>query len=308
VPRQTLARWVIGTAKALIPVYNLLQDELLQSSILHMDETVIQVLKEENKASTSNSYMWVRVGGTYDKAVVLYDYDPSRSAQVPLRLLEGFSGYLMTDGYEGYNAVVRAGGIEHLVCWAHARRGFVQALKVQEGKRGRADQALALIGQLYRIEREVKGASATDRLSARQSRSLPVLAQLRMWLDQTRPAVTPGLVLGRALAYLDKYWGKLVRYTEHGSLPIDNNACENAIRPFVLGRKSWLFSDTPAGAHASARIYSLVETAKANGLEPYTWLRRTLRLLPAASTSNDYEALLPWNMNPIDLTAEICAG
>lgn len=133
---------------------------------------------------------------------------------------------------------------------------------------------------------------------------MPVLTELRAWLDKTRPLVVPGLALGRALAYLDKYWDKLTRYTERGDLPIDNNRCENALRPFVVGRKNWLFSDTPAGAQASALIYSLVETAKANGREPYTWLRKVLRELPLARTVDDYEALLPWNLHPETLALE----
>jgi len=232
-------------------------------------------------------------------------YDTSRSGQVPLRLLEGWRGYLMTDGYDGYNALARTEGVEHLACWAHARRGFVEAAKVQaKGKRGRADQAIEQIGQLYRIEREVRQATDADRYAARQARSLPVLQALRQWLDKALPAVAPQTALGRALAYLDKYWSRLCRYTERGDLPLDNNRCEGAIRPFVVGRKNWLFSDTPAGAHASALIYSLVQTAKANGLEPYTWLRRVMRQLPTARTAEDYDALLPWNMHVTDLATE----
>ena len=298
VPRQTLARWVIGTARALQPIHNLLRDHLLASAVIHMDETTVQVLKEAGKSAESKSYMWVQTGGPPERPVVIYDYDASRSGQVPLRLLEGWQGHLMTDGYEGYNAVGRGDGVEHLVCWAHARRGFVEAAKVQgKGKRGRADEAIALIGKLYRIERECQSGADAQRLAARQAHSLPVLVQLRAWLDKTRPQVVPSLALGKALAYLDKYWSKLTRYVERGDLPIDNNRCENAIRPFVVGRKNWLFSNTPAGAHASALIYSLVETAKANGREPYTWLRTVLRELPRASTVEDYEALLPWNLD-----------
>lgn len=303
VPRQTLARWVIGTAHALQPIHNLLRDHLLASPLIHMDETRVQVLKEPGKSAGSNSYMWVQTGGPPDRPVVLYDYDSSRSGQVPLRILEGWRGYLMTDGYEGYNAVGRSDGVEHMVCWAHARRGFVDAIKVQ-GKHSRADEALALISKLYRIEREHKDATNPQRYAARQAHSLAVLIELRTWLDKIRPQVVPSLALGRALVYLDKYWDKLVRYTERGDLPIDNNRCENAIRPFVVGRKGWLFSDTPAGAHASALIYSLVQTARANGREPYTWLRRVLRELPKARTVDEYEALLPWNLHPQTLAME----
>lgn len=224
VPRQTLARWVIGGARALQPLHNLLRDHLLAALVIHMDETPLQVLKEPGKAATSSSYMWVQTGGPPGRPVVLYDYDASRSGQVPLRLLEGWRGYLMTDGYEGYGAIARTPGVEHLACWAHARRGFVEAAKVQaKGKHGRADEAIELIARLYRIERDVKEASEAQRHAARQAYSLPALAKLRTWLDKTRPGVPPSLALGKALAYLDKYWHRLIRYTERGDLPIDNN-------------------------------------------------------------------------------------
>lgn len=305
VPRQTLARWVIGSSGVLQPLHNLMRDVLLDGSLIHMDETVVQVLKEKDKSPTSNSYMWVQTGGPPDKPVVLYDYDPSRSASVPTALLEGFKGYLMTDGYDGYNEVARTDGIERLACWAHVRRRFVEATRVQpNGKRGRADEAVSLIGKLYRIEREYKDAKSQERLFARKNQSVPVLAELHAWMITNTPLVTPKSALGSALAYMGNLWSKLVRYTERGDLPIDNNRCENAIRPFVIGRKAWLFSDTPAGARASAVIYSLVQTAKANGLEPYTWLRRVLRDLPAAKSVEDVEALLPWNLRLTDLVGK----
>ena len=297
VPRQTLARWVIGSAGVLQPLHNLMRDVLLDSALIHMDETVVQVLKEKDKSPTSNSYMWVQTGGPPDKSVVLYDYDASRSAKVPTRLLEGYKGYLMTDGYDGYNAIACTPGIERLACWAHVRRRFVDAVRVQpKGKRGRADEAVALIGKLYGLEREYKDAKLEDRHAARQSSSVSILAELHAWMFKTLPLVTPKSALGTALAYMGNLWPQLTRYTERGDLPIDNNRCENAIRPFVIGRKAWLFSDTPAGAHASAVIYSLVQTAKANGVEPYAWLRRVLRDLPAAQTVEAVEALLPWNL------------
>lgn len=305
VPRQTLARWVIGSAGVLQPLHNLMRDVLLDGSLIHMDETVVQVLKEKDKAPTTNSYMWVQTGGPPDKPVVLYDYDPSRSASVPTALLEGFKGYLMTDGYDGYNEVARTDGIERLACWAHVRRRFVEATRVQpKGKRGRADEAVSLIGKLYRIEREHKEATPEVRYLARQSSSAPVLAELHAWMLKQTPLVIPKSALGTALAYMGNLWPQLTRYTERGDLPIDNNRCENAIRPFVIGRKAWLFSDTPAGARSSAVIYSLVQTCKANGLEPYTWLRRVLRDLPAAKSADAVEALLPWNLRATDLVGE----
>ncbi|MES3022005.1 MAG: IS66 family transposase [Pseudomonadota bacterium] len=300
VPRQTLARWVIGAAAVLQPVLNLLRDILLDGALIHMDETVVQVLKEPGKAPTSNSYMWVQTGGPPSQPVILYDYDPSRSSEVPSRLLEGFRGYLMTDGYEAYNAVARGEHVEHLVCWAHARRRFVEAARVQpKGKRGKADEAIDLIGKLYGIERTWRDGDDAQRWHARQQHNVPLLAKLRAWLDVTLPTVPSKNKLGEALNYMHKYWPKLARYVERGDLPIDNNRCENAIRPFVVGRKGWLFADTTAGAHASAVIYSLVQTAKANGTEPYQWLCQVLRDLPAASTVEQVEALLPWNINAI---------
>jgi transposase len=298
--RQTLARWVIQCGEHLQPLLNLLREHLLASPVIHCDETRVQVLKEAGREPSSQSWMWVQTGGPPDRPVVLFDYTTSRAQEVPLRLLEGFKGYLMTDDYAGYNALAARPGIERLACLAHARRKFVEAQKVQpKGKTGRADVALNLINRLYAIERELKDASDEQRYRGRQQHSLPVLEQLKAWLDKTQPQVTTQNALGKAVNYLASNWGRLVRYVEAGYLPIDNNRAENAIRPFVIGRKNWLFSDTPKGATASAQLYSLVETAKANGQEPYMWLRHVLERLPQARSVEDYEALLPWNCKPV---------
>lgn len=309
VPRQSLARAVIQTAHALQPLHNLARDTLREGDVLHMDETTVQVLKEVGKPATSTSYMWVQRGGPPGRPVIVFDYAPSRSGHVPLRLLEGWHGYLMTDGYEGYAAVARTEGIKHLACAAHARRKFVEAKRAQpRNKSGRADQALAFFAKLYRIEHEMRDASDEDRWHARQAHSRPVLEEMYQWLTRTLPEVPPKSKLGMALAYLAKIWPKLVRYTERGDLPIDNNPCENAIRPFVVGRKGWLFADTPAGAHASAVIYSLIETAKANGREPHAWLRYALERLPFATNVAGFEALLPWNTHNQDLAMNLAAS
>lgn len=298
--RQTLARWVIQSSEHLQPLVNLMRDRLLASPLIHCDETRLQVLKEPDRDPTSQSWMWVQTGGPPDHPVVLFDYTSSRAQDVPLRLLEGYQGYLMTDDYAGYNAVANQPGIERLGCWAHARRKFIEAQKAQpKGKTGRADMALNLINKLYGIEREGKVVSDEQRLLLRQQKSNPVLTQLKAWLDKTHGLVTPQSALGKAIGYLANNWSKLIRYTEAGHLPIDNNPAERAIRPFVIGRKNWLFSDTVKGAHASALIYSLVETAKANGQEPYAWLRYVLERLPLANNADDLEALLPWNCGTI---------
>lgn len=243
--------------------------------------------------------MWVQTGGPADRPVILFDYATSRAQEVPTRLLEGYRGYVMTDDYSGYNELAAQEGVERLGCWAHARRKFVDAQKVQpKGKTGRADIALDLINKLYRIERDLKDASDDDRKLGRMEHSLPVLAQLKIWMEKTQPQVTSQNALGNAIGYLANNWSKLERYVEHGYLPIDNNAAERAIHPFVIGRKNFLFSSTPKGATASAHLYSLVETAKANGKEPYAWLRHALERLPQASSVEDFEALLPWSCTP----------
>jgi transposase len=296
IPRQTLARWVIQCCEHFQPLLNLMRDRLLESPIVHCDETRVQVLKEPNRDPTSQSWMWVQASGPPERPVILFDYTTSRAQEVPLRLLADYRGYLMTDDYAGYNALGAQTGIERLACMAHVRRKFVDAQKVQpKGKAGRADVALTMINKLYGIERGLKEMTDEQRFAGRQEQSLPVLSQLKNWLEKTQPQVTAQSALGKAVNYLASNWSRLERYIEAGFLPIDNNAAERAIKPFVIGRKAWLFSDTPKGATASAQIYSLVETAKANGQEPYTWLRHVLERLPQAESVEDVEALLPWN-------------
>jgi len=306
--RQTLARWMVQCGELVQPLVNLLRDRLLASAYVRMDETTVQVLKEPGKAAQSTSYLWVQQSGERDLPVMLYDYAPSRAGAVPLALLGDFSGYLQTDGYAGYHAVVAANGITPVYCFAHARRYFVEALKVlglnpntlppkPPDKARRPLKALGFIRHLYAIEHRLREAPPDVRLAARQADSVPVLHDLRAWLTATLPKVVPGSPLGRALAYLERHWHGLVRYCDDGRLEIDNNRCENALRPFVVGRKNWLFSDTVAGARSSANLYSLIETAKANGLEPYAYLRRVFSRLPAATTVADIEALLPWIPN-----------
>ncbi|WP_431495247.1 IS66 family transposase [Pseudomonas brassicacearum] len=299
IPRQTLARWVIQCGEHFQPLLNLMRDSLLTSRVIHCDETRVQVLKEPDREPSSQSWMWVQTGGPPDKPVILFDYSTSRSQEVPTRLLNGYCGYLMTDDYAGYNALGAQDGVERLGCWAHARRKFVEAQKLQpKGKTGRADIALKLISKLYGIEIAFKESSDEGRKNGRQDLSLKVMSELKAWVEKTLPYMTTQNALGKAVTYLANNWSKLERYVEQGYLPIDNNTAERAIRPFVIGRKNWLFSDTPKGATASAQLYSLVETVKANGQEPYAWLRHALERLPQASSVEDYEALLPWNCKP----------
>ena len=303
-PRASLANWMVKTGELVQPLVNLLRDDLLASGFVQCDETRYQVLKEPGKSATSRSYLWVQLAP--EPGVVLYDYDASRSAEVPKRLLAGFEGFLQTDGYEGYGALGKETGITHVGCWAHARRKFDEALKAQKSsakkkrsvKESKALQGLAFIQKLYKIERQIQEKPPDEVHRIRQERSRPVIETLRAWLTESIPRVPPQSLTGKALAYLNSQWPKLIRVLEDGRLPLDTNRVENAIRPFVVGRKNWLFADTVRGAQASANLYSLIETAKANGLEPFAYLRYLLTVLPAATTLDEVEVLLPHHVDP----------
>lgn len=296
--RGTMANWMIRAGELVIPLINLMGEAQLGYDVLQMDETTVQVLKEEGRAAEAKSRMWVRRGGPPETPVILFDYDPSRAGAVAVRLLQDYKGFLQTDGYSAYESVGAHLGLTHVVCLAHARRKFDEALKAQKatGRGGLAAVGLALIQKIYRIEKVARnaGLTAAQRHQLRQKESRPVWDELRRWLDSVRGHAPPSTLIGKALAYLDSQWPGLIRVLDDGRLEVDNNLCENAIRPFVMGRKAWLFSDTPAGAEASARLYGLIETAKANGLEPYAYLRRVFTDLPKANTLADVEALLPW--------------
>lgn len=295
--RGTLANWMVKCGQLVQPLINLIHEKILEQDFLHMDETQVQVLNEPNKTAQSNSYMWVLRSTLPTASAVLFRYDPTRSGDAAKELLHNFSGALMVDGYEGYNATCIKNGITRLGCWAHARRRFIEAQKMQpKGKTGKADQALAYIQQLYRVEQSIKDQNADEKYQARQQQSQPILAKLKHWLDKSLSQVPPKTALGKALYYLDSQWLRLINYMQSGDYPIDNNAAENAIRPFVIGRKNWLFSASQQGATASANLYGLIETAKANGLEPYAYLKRVFAELPNATTLGQIENLLPWNL------------
>lgn len=293
----TLANWMIRCGALVQPLINLLHEKILEQSVLHADETRVQVLNEIDKAPQSNSYMWVLRSVQSTCAAVLYRYEPTRSGKAAAELLRDYRGALMVDGYSGYNAVCEKQSITRLGCWAHARRKFIDAQKIQKaGKTGKADQAIAFIQQLYGIEKAIKDKTTEEKYQIRQAQSLPVLQKIKIWLDKSLSHAPPQSLIGKALHYLHEQWPELIRYVESGDYPIDNNAAENAIRPFVIGRKNWIFSTSPKGATASANLYSVIETAKANGLEPYAYLRKIFTALPQATSVEQIEALLPWNV------------
>jgi transposase len=297
--RTKLPNWMIKCGQLVPPLINRLEEGLLAQPNIHMNETPVQVLNEAGKSAQSKSYMWVRSGGPPGNKAILFDYDPSRSSKVPKRLLADYHGSMMVDGYAGYDAVCVEQGITRLGCWAHARRKFVEASKAggKNKKSPKADYAIKLIAKLYAIEKQVKDEPTQVRYQRRQHDSKEVISKLRKWLNETRPQVATKLALGKALYYLDHQWSRLVAYLDDGSYPIDNNAVENAIRPFAIGRKNWLFSSSVRGAKASANLYSLIETAKANGLEPYAYLKQVFTEIPNVSTYDDVDELLPANVN-----------
>ena len=295
--RSTMADWMIAVASACEPLMQALQRKLRAGPTLQIDETSIQVLKEAGRAATTKSYMWVARGGPPGEPVLIYRYAPSRGALVAAEVLGDYLGFVQTDGYEVYDTVCAGEGIKHVGSWAHARRGFSDAKKAgakSAQKTGAAQQALTFIAKLYRAESErASHGDADEFVAARRAIVEPILERLQTWLLAKSDQLLPSSALGQAVSYTLQQWPKLIRYLESPELTPDTNACERAIRPFVIGRKNWLFSGSPRGAAASATLYSLIETAKANGLEPYWYLRDLFHKLPAARTTSDYLALVP---------------
>ena len=300
-PRATQAAWIIGLAERVQPLINLMDERLRESGYIRMDETPVQVLKSA-LAPTTKHYMWVRVAGAPRRRIILFDYDASRGAEVAARLLEGVSGYLQSDGHYAYDEVSEQYALTHCGCMAHARRRFFEAIKAlpkaEQKAATAAHEGVRRIDALYAIEREAKALSDAERTALRQQQAVPLLNALHEWANALVAQTLPSGKLGDALGYLIKQWPKLIRYVDDSRLAIDTNLAENAIRPFALGRRNWLFADTVKGAKASASLYSLVQTARANELEPYVYLRRLFEQLPAAQSVADFEALLPWNITP----------
>ena len=304
VSRTSMAHWIIRLDEVFQPLMNLLREEQNNATYLQADETRIQVLKEKGKTAQSDKWMWVTRGGPPGRPSVLFEYDPSRAGSVPVRLLDGFSGILQADGYSGYSQVCKESGLTRIGCWDHARRKFIEATQaapsVAKGKSkpgaSKADVALGYIGKLYAIEREQKERSDAERYQARQTRSMPLLAELKTWLENNVGKVMKGSLTRKAMEYTLGQWSYLVGYCERGDLHISNVLAENAIRPFAVGRKAWLFADSAQGAKASATCYSLLETAKANDLEPSAYINHVLAQIGEADTLEKLEALLPWNV------------
>ncbi len=298
--RTTLADWAIKGHEVLLkPVIALLRHQFLCSDYAQADETTLQVLDEPDRGAWQKSYLWLRASLT-GPPIVLIDYRASRAGAVADELLMHFSGYLQTDGYAGYNGTAARKDVTQLGCWAHARRKFDVAAKSASGPgaRAQAQKALGFIRQLYAIERLIKNQSPEERKACRDQRSRPLLAQFRQWIDETLMlAETRDGLLKTAYTYLVNQWPKLLVYLEDGRLHIDNNHAERFNRPIAQGRKQWLFAQSEAGAHATAAWYSVIATAKANGWEPYHYLKELFTRLPQyLQEGKPLDDLMPWAM------------
>ncbi len=304
ISRTSMAHWVIRLEDVFKPLINLMREVQNSSDYLQADESRIPVLKEDGKTAQSDKWMWVTRGGPPGQPSVLFEYDPSRAGKVPVRLLDDFCGILQADGYSGYGKVCRDNDITRIGCWDHVRRKYVEATKAAKpqgkGKHTRvskADVALSHINKLYAIERQIKESSVDERYRIRQELSVPRLKALKIWLDANVGKVAKGTLTRKAMDYTLNQWSTLIGYCERGDLQISNVLAENAIRPFALGRRAWLFADTSRGARASATCYSLVETAKAGSLEPSAYIQYVLERIAEADTLEKLEALLPWNVD-----------
>ena len=298
---STLSKWMIkASTLRLAPLIERLKSYMLQSDYIQADETTLQVLKEKDKKAQQKSYIWLRIAKD-EYPIVLMHYSSNRTGATAESLFKGFSGYLQTDGYAGYNIVANRDGVTQLGCWAHTRRKFADIVKSgvsDKESKAYASQAVALIAKLYKIEKEIKDKPPDEKHRIREEKSRSIVEEIRVWLDANFfIAQQLGGAIARAFVYLNNQFAKLSVYLEDGRLEIDNNSAERHVRPIAMGRKNWLFATSIEGATALANWYSVIETAKANDLEPYQYLTYLFTQLPIyEKEGKDIDDLLPWNV------------
>jgi transposase len=296
ISRGTLANWCIKAGAIIKPLVEAMQRHLLNEYSLCADETYVQVLDEPDKSASSKSYMWVyRSNEVSEQPVVIYDYQPGRSRACAEEFLSGYQGYLQCDGYSVYDGI---DGITPVGCWAHARRKYNDALKAESKNKGRANKAISFISRLYALETQAKNKklSPLERYQLRQEKALPILTKFKVWLDEANDKVINNSYIGKAIKYNLNQWHKLIRYVDDGHLGIDNNITERDIRPFTTGRKNWIFSKLVSGATASASLYSIVMTCRANDINPYYYFLHLFKALPNSIRDDDLTDLMPWNV------------
>ena len=290
---STVNQAVLACTECLSPLVDLLKAQILTSGHVFTDDTPI-VLKGNTAGERFQARLWVYIGGgeTGPPATV-FEFTTDRRGERPRRFLEGFRGYLQADAYGGYDALFASGQVVEVACWDHARRYFEKAAKLHK-KSGRAHVALTYIRSLYRLERTLKGKSPAERFWARRREALPVLRELKGWLDEQVLSVSTKSLFGEALTYTLNQWQALVEYTNHGRLEISNATAENAIRPVAVSRKNWLFVGSERGGHTAAVMFSLLATCQQNGVNPWQWLTHVLEQLPVTAEA-DYSSLLPFH-------------
>lgn len=298
--RGTLSNWVIKAADLLSPLVKFLEDDIQNYDIAYADETTLQVLKEKDRVPTQKSYMWLFIGGPPSKRAFVYQYHPTRAHQIAADFFTDFQGYLHADCYKAYVTLGMQQHIQHVACWAHARRYFVDVAKTTK-KPGLAQQAITLIGKLYQLERSLKETNAQESsiFITRIQKAKPIVDELKELLDQATLKVLPKSPLGQAVFYALTHWESLQSYLYDGRLEIDNNLSERAIKPFVIGRKNWLFHGNDIGARAGAVLYSLIETCKYHKVDVFSWFKYALTHIQQAHTMEQMEALLPYNINTL---------
>ena len=291
--RQTMANWVICGASLLKPLYQRMKEELVSKEVLHADETTLEVLCEPGRDAVVKSYMWLYKTAKADNPIVIYDYQQGRSGDFAKRFLQNFKGYLMVDGYVGYRKLEPE--VTLSCCWSHVRRKFDEALKVLPEKNPESTAAIgiAYCNKLFDIEREISDKSIEERKMVRQEQSKAVCEAFFSWAEAESFKVLPKSAIGTAIQYslnLKKY---LLTFLEDGRLELTNNSAERSIKPFVIGRKNWLFCNTPAGASSSATVYSIIETAKENKLKPFDYLKFVFEKIQLGEIG--IEKMLPWS-------------
>ena len=291
-PRQTMARWVVQHAQASLGVFNILNDRLMEGDYVSCDETRTQVLKEEGRKAESKSWMWVRSTPHGRNKIILFDYDPHRSAEVAKKLLAEFKGFLQVDGYASYNTLEHGLELIRIGCNMHGRRYFEQA-KTEGAQSGKtlAEIGLKFYKQLYNLEEEFKLLAPQERYSLRIEKHKPIWDEFKKWVDGTHKKVPPKSKIGKAFNYFLSEYEYLMGYLKDGRLEMDNGFVERAIRKFAIGRNNWMFADTVDGAKASALFYSLLCTAKINGVGTYEAMKYLFTELPKAKTAQDIEHL-----------------
>lgn len=291
-PRQTMARWVVHSAEACMPVWNILCERLLESFYVSADETHTQVLKEVGREAKDKSWMWVRSTPHGKNKIILFDYDPHRSGAVAKKLLEDFKGYLQVDGYASYNTLEKQEGVIRIGCNMHGRRYFEKAVKIG-AKSGvsLAEVAMRFYKVLYDHEELIRSLEPEERFRLRNEVQVPIWTEFKSWADSNRSKVPPKSKLGEALKYFTSEYEYLTGYLKDGRLEMDNGFAERAIRKFAIGRNNWMFADTEAGANASAMFYSLLCTAKINDVNIFGVMKYLFTEIPKAKDIEDYERL-----------------